>query len=107
MSNWKNYNLTEKEASDINRLHIQSSFESFPRKLNKSSHLGSCETSDTHDDRGSDYSSDGGWILATKIWGGALYPLPSSLSKKDTPEGEIQETTYQKSRTEEASWFRC
>ena len=32
------------------------------RKLNHSSHLNSCETNDSHDDRGSDYPAVGGWI---------------------------------------------
>ena len=36
---------------------------------------------------GSDYPSDGGWIWATQIGGGDLYPLPTTLSKKDLPEG--------------------
>ena len=53
---------------------------SLPRKLNHSSHLGSYETSDSHDERG-DYPFDGGWIRSTQIGGRALYPLPTTLRK--------------------------
>ena len=47
----------------------------------------------------------GDWIWVTKIGAGALYCLPTALSKRDPPKDQILWTPYQMLKTLEVSWM--
>ena len=59
-SSWNSRHLTEEVASDI--ICLPHTMKSLHRKLNHSSHLGSCETSNSHDGLGWEWSPNWWWV---------------------------------------------
>ena len=56
---------------------------SLPRKLNHSSHLGSCDTNNPHDDQRNDYPSDG-WFDLGHILRRGFVPFAHHPEKEGT-----------------------
>ena len=85
MSSWNSHRLREEEALDIDCLpHMMQFRNPSPRNLTTVHTLSHVLPSTHMMTRGNKSTRNGGLIWVTQIWGGVLYPLPTTLHVKES-----------------------